>query len=299
MDTKEMCLRDLRDNTSTNIKAIEYARKLNLLSSHVTCNPCNRPMSFVMKKSYGDGYVWKCPNRKCNKERTIRKNSCFENCKLSIATVFDLMYFWANDMHKHKFIMKELNLSSSTVVEWMNFMRDITVDYYESHHEKIGGPGVIVEIDECQLVRRKHHVGRLVKEQWIFGGIDRNSRKVFFVPVKDRSAKTLIACIIDNINPGSVIMSDMWRSYGGISQLSQAYVHATVNHSENFVDPVTFACTNTIESVWQELKNKHRERYGTHRPHLYSYISEFLWKYENKERRFETLIEHICSLYQC
>jgi hypothetical protein len=80
--------------------------------------------------------------------------------------------------------------------------------------------------------------------------------------------------------------------------LKERYTHATVNHNEHFVDPETFACTNTIEAIWQKLKNKHRERYGTHRPHLFSYITEFLWKYQFKNRRFETIVDQIASLYR-
>jgi hypothetical protein len=49
---------------------------------------------------------------------------------------------------------------------------------------KIGGHGIIVEIDECQLGQRKANVGRLVPERWIFGGIERDSRRLFLVPLK-------------------------------------------------------------------------------------------------------------------
>ncbi len=39
---------------------------------------------------------------------------------------------------------------------------------------------------------------------------------------------------------GSVIYSDEWRAYSGISSVpGKNYTHKTVNHSVNFVDPVT------------------------------------------------------------
>ena len=40
-----------------------------------------------------------------------------------------------------------------------------------------------VEIDECLLVCRKYNVGRMVQEQWVFGGYDVQSIVGFMVPV--------------------------------------------------------------------------------------------------------------------
>ena len=39
----------------------------------------------------------------------------------------------------------------------------------------------------------------------------------------------------------------MWAAYQNIPGLPQAYQHFTVNHSQNFVDPVSNACTNHVE----------------------------------------------------
>ena len=44
------------------------------------------------------------------------------------------------------------------------------------------------------------------------------------------------------------IMSDMWKAYDCLQ--AKGYVHLTVNHSLNFVDPDTGAYTQKIESTW-------------------------------------------------
>ena len=105
----------------------------------------------------------------------------------------------------------------------------------EKHSEKLGGPERIVEIDEAKIGKRKYNRGRLVKGHWIFGGYERESKKIFIVPVEDRTETTLLACIKEWILPGTTIVSDCWKSYNCLS--NEGFQHLTVNHSYNFVDP--------------------------------------------------------------
>jgi hypothetical protein len=73
-------------------------------------------------------------------------------------------------------------------------------------------------------------------------------------------------------------MSDLWAAYGGIARLPEGYLHLTVNHSVNFVDPASGACTNAIESTWQKLKLQNKVRFGTHRTLFETYLDEFMWR---------------------
>ena len=133
------------------------------------------------------------------------------------------------------------------------------MEYFIRNPVVIGGPGQTVEIDECLLVRRKYNVGHQVREQWVFGGYDVATKVGFMVPVDCRDAATLLPIIQKYIAPGPTIISDLWAAYNTIGTLG--YQHLTVNHSLNFVDPTTGACTNHIESVWQKAKQKHKQRY--------------------------------------
>jgi len=111
------------------------------------------------------------------------------------------------------------------------------VFWAEKHSEKLGGPGRTVEIDEAKIGKRKYNRGRLVKGHWIFGGYERDSKKIFIVPVEDRTEETLLACIKEWILPGTTIVSDCWKSYNCLN--NEGFQHLTVNHSYNFVDPQT------------------------------------------------------------
>ncbi len=44
-------------------------------------------------------------------------------------------------------------------------------------------------------MKGKSHIGRLIKDQWVFGGIERESRKGFLIAVPNRKATTLIKLI--------------------------------------------------------------------------------------------------------
>lgn len=77
--------------------------------------------------------------------------------------------------------------------------------------------------------KRKYHRGYRAEGQWVFGGIEEESRKCFMVPVEDRSSGT---------GPGKLIVSDCWKSYSKLSE--HGYHHETVNHSKEFVNESGF-----------------------------------------------------------
>ena len=98
----------------------------------------------------------------------------------------------------------------------------------------------------------KYHRGRYIEGQWIFGGICRETKACFLVPVERRDKDTLLPIIRAHILPGTRVMSDMWKVYDCLQD--EGYVHLTVNHSLNFVDPDTGAHTQGIENRWWCVK---------------------------------------------
>ena len=92
--------------------------------------------------------------------------------------------------------VKELEVSQKTLIDWYRFCRDIVGFHYEREevsNTKIGGVGQVVAIDESVFSKRKYHRGRVVKETWVFGGINRNNKEEIFVEiVPNRSKETLL-----------------------------------------------------------------------------------------------------------
>ena len=66
-------------------------------------------------------------------------------------------------------------------------------DKYRSRGNIGGGPGLVVEIDECKIGRRRYHRGRIVEGNWILGMIDRNTKedRMAVCPGNQRDADTI------------------------------------------------------------------------------------------------------------
>jgi hypothetical protein len=148
-------------------------------------------------------------------------------------------------------IQREYGFSSATVTDWGQFVREAMFVYLHNSSQKIGGPNKTVEFDESKLGKQKYHHGH-VQGQWVFGGVERDTGRAFFVPVQDRTTETLTAVIRAWIEPGTKIIINCWAAYHCLEQ--QGYTHRTVNHRIGFIDPDTGAQTNTIEGCWQRLK---------------------------------------------
>ena len=103
------------------------------------------------------------------------------------------------------------------------FCREVCEVSLFERREKIGSPGKLVQIDESKIRKRKYHREHVVEAQWVFGGIEGDSRKSFIVTVEDRSEDTLLTLIKEWIAPNTIIVSDGWKAY---DNLSKAWVYS-------------------------------------------------------------------------
>ncbi|KYN29948.1 hypothetical protein ALC57_00600 [Trachymyrmex cornetzi] len=117
---------------------------------------------------------------------------------------------------RHQFIMSELQLNNNTVVDWTNFCRELLHQWILKRQKPIGGNGKIVEIDEAKIGKRKYNTGRIIRGQWIIGGIERSTTNIFIIPVPDRRSETLLSIIREHVALGSIIHTDKWRVYDNL-----------------------------------------------------------------------------------
>ena len=199
-------------------------------------------------------FLWRCTSKNCTKTFSIRVGTFFDKSKLSIEKIFKIIYCWVIELSQLQ-CSHETGVSQHSLVDWYNFCRDICFDKLSDiHFDSIGGPGVVVEIDESKFGKRKYNTGKRVDGVWVFGGIERDNKKnCFFVVVNKRDSRTLLPLIRRYIKPGSTIVSDCWKAYDRIPRLGLNYTHKKVNHRIEYVNEEGFH-TNTIESTWHRLK---------------------------------------------
>jgi len=161
----------------------------------------------------------------------------------------------------------------------------------------IGGPGSVIQIDECKIGTRKYN--RLVEGKWIIGMIDEHTGqfRLEICPENKRNAMTLLPLIQKHVAGGSVIISDCWNAYNNLQNLG--YNHLRVNHSYNFVDPNTLANTQTIEASWRPLRRA-LTKGGSDRDLMGDYLCEYFWRRHYKRINtdmFSQFLKDISNLY--
>ena len=76
------------------------------------------------------------------------------------------------------------------------------------------------------------------------------------------------------------------------------YIHQTVNHSVHFVDPVTGANTQRIESEWGHVKTKLvRTMRGTSSTLLPGHLAEYWWKKLHAKTPFNDIVAEIARQF--
>ena len=112
--------------------------------------------------------------------------------------------------------------------------------------------------------------------------------------VSQRDTATLYPIIQQFCKPGTTIHSDEWSAYRAItSTIPSITAQSFVNHSLNFVDPVTGVHTQNVESYWNRVKTKLKRMKGCDGDQLPSYLDEFMWRERHGTTSWEAF-DNIC-----
>jgi hypothetical protein len=240
------------------------------------------------------------------------KGTLFENYQMQIEKILSVIYLFTirssyESVRRETFDwVNNVEISDNTIADWYSNCREICLcaldDAFEARG-KLGGPGFFVEIDEMKFGKRKHHVGRVVEGQWIFGMILHGSNerpeelRHEICPNNRRDSDTLLSLVKKHVALGTTIISDCWAAYNCLN--NEGFNHLTVNHSYNFNDPDTWANTQKIESIWRQLRTR-LARGGVRSEYLGDHLCEFLWHREIRKRGldpFSDFLKEICKVY--
>lgn len=236
--------------------------------SHMAVKACSQTQ-------YSDGFCWKCP---CGSKISVRQNSILEKRQTSFRSFIGILNCYATRVSA-AIAAEQLQLDQRTIKDFYTTIREKMASELSGAAGMIGGVNCIIQLDEAKFGRRKFNRGRLVEGNWVLGGVDQQTGEAFFhiCPNNRRDEATLLPIIQRYCRPGSILVTDGWGAYANLSQ--HGFTHFTVNHSSNFVHPVTGAHTNAIEGLWTHLKRHTGIRDGGRRSDntLRLDITEYAW----------------------
>ncbi|XP_054165147.1 uncharacterized protein LOC128962770 [Oppia nitens] len=268
---------------------INWCITMGLLLATKKCPICDNEMKIIVKQ-----LSYRC-HQKHGQPHDYRlsalNNTWFSGSKFSIENIIILTYLFSVGTTKYEDIKRETSdltktTSHNTISDWLNFCREVVFDWVEKYQsvDLLGGEGVVVEIDETKVGKRKYNRGRLVDGTWILGLVEiqigancrRGGRfRLEICPLNKRDADTLLPLIRKHVKIGTTIVSDCWAGYYRLTD--NGFVHFTVNHSKEFVNSHTGANTQTIESQWRAMK-RNLLRGGIPQDNLYLHLAEYLWR---------------------
>lgn len=258
---------------------------------NLDCPVCNSSMRRVDSQ-----WCFKCTGLGCKKRISLSVHTFFSGVKLKTNEVLLLARLWLSKVSVES-AMALTGHSSHTVGKFWADFRQLVGSSIEEEDVVIGGDGIIVEVDETKLGKRKYNRGHRVEGVWVVVGIERTpQRKCFAIPVETRDGATLRTIIENHVRPGTHVYTDLWRGYNWIGQES-SFNHGVVNHSKHFKDPDTGVHTNTVEGTNSALKRvipvRSRVSAG-----MMEHLEEFIWrrKHENDDL-WECFIQAIRDIH--
>ena len=281
------------------LRTIEFLQERNLLAKSQICDRCHSDMKF-RKYPTKDLYGWVCGHKVCkNAKKSLRIGSWFSQMRIPIQKIVHLIHLWSN----HNSVASAstaTGVSERAIIQNYQYLRNVCSGKLMSVDEKLGGPGIVVQIDES-LFRHKYQRGsRPASEQWVLGIADTSYKpaKVHMEMVASRNAETVLPIIRRKVAAGSIIRSDQWRAYQGLGN-DVAYTYEPLNHSENVVDPVTGVHTQSIESYWNDCKRRLKTASRTKAEMLPGYLDQFMWEnqFNRNKDGFENILLHMSEQY--
>lgn len=274
--------------------SVDFLRRHGVLPTVVSCTRCNKNCTFREQGRTGE---WRCNStfripktkkrRHCSFYASDYKGTFLQNSHIPPWKVILFVNHWLSKRWDHQTVTSCLNITPKTSVNWRSFCSEVA-EFWLGNQDSIGGQDIVVEIDGTFLVRRKNNKDRPLSQIWLFGGIERDSKKKFVIPLLEpvgekRDTATLLPLIKKYIRGGSIIMSDRWGAYHSLK--THGYTHYMINHSQNFGDPTNINIhTQTIERLWMDLK-EWVKRPGIRATYLRQYLARYLFitNYDEKE----------------
>ena len=196
-DQAQFTYDSVMDATSTSESCENWCQSVGLVANQLKCPKCSNDMTLDVARER-----WRCNRSACPIERSIRVNSFFSKSRLPLRKLVRLLCHWAARSPVTS-AADMVGVRPSAAAQWYVYCRDICSREMLTCPMQVGGVGH-VEIDETSLSKSaKYGRGRRYPAEWLFGGVDRTTKKWFGILThSDRTKPTLTALIKKHIKPG-------------------------------------------------------------------------------------------------
>lgn len=282
---------DLQQILYDDAAAKSYLLSRRVFYESLECPTCGSLMSRVVNR-----WAFRCMARTCDIQRSLSSHTFFSGTALRPNQILLLARLWLSKISVSSAISLTGH-SPNTVVKFWGHFRKLVASTLEESDVLIGGPDVIVEVDESKLGKRKYNRGHHVDGVWVVVGVERTAaRRVFVVPVQSRDGGTLQEIVRLHVLPGSIIHTDLWKGYTWLNE-DMDYMHRTVNHSQCFKDESTGVHTNFVEGTNNGLKQRIMVR-SRLRDGIEGHLDEFVWRRKHeKEDLWERFIDALRDIH--
>lgn len=258
-------------------------------------------------KIYRTNRGFKCGEKLCAKKFSVTVGTIFENTKISLRIWFAAMYLISTSKKGVSSLQLAEQLGITQKTAWFvnHRIREMLKD---NSNEKLSG---VVSADETFVggKNKNRHADKKapqtqgrshVDKTPVVGLIQRNGKVKTFV-VSDTSAETLHTIMGNNVEEGSILVTDSYRSYNG---LDARFTHVTVKHENGGGYVVKIGNekfhTNNIENFWSIFK---RGIIGIYHfvsvKHLERYCQEFEYRYNRRKltgvEKFESALLQVSN----
>lgn len=250
------------------------------------CPQCGYTDSYRLKTKGVFKGLYKCSN--CRERFTVTVGTMFEGSHISLRKWFIAIYIFSSHkkgISSHQ-LAKDLGITQKSA--WFMLGR-IRLAFEVKEVKQMDG---VISADETFVggKNKNRHAdkkvlesqGRSVKDKTPVLGMLKAGGDVHTTVVPDTKATTLKPIIKNMVADGSIIVTDEWLGYSG---LSKDFPHVVINHNEDEYVRGAFH-TNGIENFWSVLK---RGIYGIYHQvspkHLHRYCNEFSYRYNARTNR--------------
>lgn len=226
----------------------------------------------------------------CRHQTTVTAGTIFDKTRTPLTTWFEAAWHVTTPKNGMSAKTLERTIGTSYQVAWMMLQR-FRVAMVNMERKQLSGN---VEVDETYIGGKEHDGkrGRGTTKSIVVIAVEIKQPKGFgrvrMRHIPDLSSNSLLPFVCNNVAPESVINTDGWNSYKGLSNYQ--YIHNTVVLSSSG-DPAHVSMPG-VHRIASLLK---RWLLGTHQgsvlpKHLQSYLEEYTFRFNRRTSRSRGLL---------